>query len=153
VNPNRLAGQKTAAFVIVEELGGAPDALLMPYGGGGNTAAFLLGFAEAGAGLPHFYPVQSDDRPRTLASAIRITDPVHADEVADALGRTHGAVLTATDDEILAAWRQLAREEGLFAEPSSAAGVAGLRLAGLAPGSRVVCVVTGHGLKDPDAVR
>ena len=151
VNPYRLAGQKTAAFEIVEELGGPPDALLLPYGGGGNTAALLIGFQEAGAGLPRFFPVQAADRPHTAASAIRITDPVHRDEVDEALERTRGAILTADDDEILAAWRLLAREEGLFAEPSSAAGVAGLALAGLEPGSRVVCVVTGHGLKDPDA--
>src|SRR3954452_10088631 len=110
VNPYRLQGQKTAAFEIVEELGGAPDALLLPYGGGGNTAAYMIGFDEAGAGLPLFHPVQTSDRPRTLASAIRITDPVHLDAVTDAMSRTSGAVVTATDEQILDAWQSLARD-------------------------------------------
>jgi threonine synthase len=152
VNPHRLQGQKTAAFEIVDELGRAPDALVLPYGGGGNTAAYLIGFAEAGAGLPPFFPVEAADRPATRASAIRITSPVHLDEVEDALARTGGRVVTVPDEEILAAWRSLARDEGVFCEPSSAAGLAGLPHAGLDPGSTVVCVVTGHGLKDPDAV-
>ena len=100
MNPYRLAGQKP--FEIVEELGGAPDALLLPYGGGGNTAAYMLGFDEAAAGLPRFFPVQTSNRPHTVASAIRITEPVHEEEVADALVRTRGAIVTATDEEIMA---------------------------------------------------
>ncbi len=87
-----------------------------------------------------------------MASAIRIVGPVHSEEVEVALARTGGRVVTVPDEEILAAWRTLAREEGVFCEPSSAAGVAGLPYVGLEPGSRVVCLVTGHGLKDPDAV-
>jgi threonine synthase len=152
VNPYRLAGQKTAAFEIVEELDGPPDVLLLPYGGGGNTAAYMLGFAEAGGALPRFVLVEAADRPRTAASAIRITDPVHLDEVEDALARTKGSVVTVPDAEIVAAWRSLARDEGVFSEPSSAAGIAGIAAAGMEPGTLAVCVVTGHGLKDPDAV-
>jgi threonine synthase len=151
-NDYRLHGQKTVAFEIVDDLGGVPDALFLPYGGGGNTSSCLLGFAEADVGLPPFFPVEAAQRPVTAASAIRITNPVHVTEVESAIDRTGGRVVTVPDEEILAAWRSLARDEGVFCEPSSAAGLAGLPHAGLDPGSRVVCVVTGHGLKDPDAV-
>jgi threonine synthase len=151
-NEYRLHGQKTVAFEIVDELGGIPDALFLPYGGGGNTSACLLGFAEADAGLPPFFPVEAARRPVTAASAIRIASPVHGSEVEAAVERTGGSVVTVPDEAILAAWRSLARDEGVFCEPSSAAGLAGIEHAGLEPGSRVVCIVTGHGLKDPDAV-
>jgi threonine synthase len=150
LNPHRLEGQKTAAFEIVEELGHAPDVLALPYGGGGNTCAYAQGFEEAGAGLPRILAVQASERGATAASAIRITDPVHAPQVEQALARTDGSVVTVTDEAILDAWRLLAHEEGLFCEPASAAGVAGLAAVGLTPGSRVVCVITGHGLKDPE---
>jgi threonine synthase len=149
LNPHRLQGQKTAAFEIVEELGEPPEVLALPYGGGGNTCAYALGFEEAG-GLPRFLAVQAADRSTTAASAIRIAEPVHASQVEEALRRTQGTVITVSDDEILDAWRLLAHEEGLFCEPASAAGVAGLANAGLAPGTRVVCIVTGNGLKDPE---
>jgi threonine synthase len=149
LNPHRLEGQKTAAFEIVEELG-APEALALPYGGGGNTCAYAKGFEEAGAGVPRVLAVQASERAATAASAIRITEPVHARDVEQALVRRGGSVVTVSDDEILDAWRLLAHEEGLFCEPASAAGVAGLATAGLEPGSRVVCVITGHGLKDPE---
>jgi threonine synthase len=152
LNPHRIEGQKTAAFEIVEELGQPPDVLALPYGGGGNTCAYARGFEEAGAGLPRILAVQASERGATAASAIRITEPVHAPEVEQALGRTGGSVLTVSDDAILDAWRLLAHEEGLFCEPASAAGVAGLAAAGLEAGSRVVCVITGHGLKDPETV-
>ncbi len=152
LNPHRLEGQKTAAFEIVEELDGAPEALVLPYGGGGNTAAYLRGFEEAGAGLPRIFPAQAADRAGTLASAIRIPSPVHWEEVDEAVERSGGGVVSVSDEEIVAAWRALAREEGLFCEPVGAAAVAGLPRAGLEPGARVVCVLTGHGLKDPDAV-
>jgi threonine synthase len=148
LNPHRLQGQKTAAFEIVEELGEPPEVLALPYGGGGNTCAYALGFEEAG-GLPRFLAVQAADRSATAASAIRIAQPVHAPQVAEALRRTNGTVITVSDDEILEAWRLLAHEEGVFCEPASAAGVAGLAQAGLEPGTRVVCIVTGNGLKDP----
>ena len=148
LNPYRIQGQKTLAFELVEELGGAPDAVALPYGGGGNTRAVFLGFEELGA-MPRLLPVQAASRADTLASAIRIATPVHADEVAEAVGRSDGRVLTASDDEIVRAWQALALEEGVFCEPSSAASLAGVEKARLPQGSRVVCVVTGHGLKDP----
>jgi threonine synthase len=150
LNPHRLEGQKTAAFEIVEELDGPPGVLALPYGGGGNTCAYAKGFEEAGAGLPRIVAVQAAERAATAASAIRIAEPVHAADVEDALARTGGTVATVSDAEILDAWRLLAHEEGLFCEPASAAGVAGLSAAGLDPGTRVVCVITGHGLKDPE---
>jgi threonine synthase len=149
LNPYRLEGQKTAAFEILEELGGPPDVLALPYGGGGNTRAYAMGFEQVGV-LPRIVAVEAADRDETAASAIRISDPAHAAEAAAALDRSGGRVVTVPDDAILDAWRSLAREEGVFCEPASAAGVAGLRHAGLEPGTRVVCVITGHGLKDPE---
>jgi len=150
VNPDRLEGQKTAAFEIVEELGGAPDVLALPYGGGGNLCAYAQGFSEAGAGMPRLLAGEASDRRTTVASAIRIADPVHASGVATAVGAFGGAVVALEDDEILDAWSELALHEGVFCEPSSAAGLAALGRAELEPGTRVVCVVTGHGLKDPE---
>jgi threonine synthase len=147
-NPHRLEGQKTAAYELVEQLGAPPDVLALPYGGGGNTAAYFKGFSEAGGQLPRFLPTQAAERPTTVASAIRIGAPVHADEVEEAVAATGGEILTVADRELVAAWRTLAQEEGLFCEPASAASVAGLAHAGLEPGTRVVCVLTGHGLKD-----
>ncbi|MDX6454247.1 MAG: threonine synthase, partial [Gaiellaceae bacterium] len=149
LNPYRVEGQKTAAFEILDQLGGQPDVLSLPYGGGGNTCAYVKGFEEAGA-LPHIVAVEAAQRGQTVASAIRIADPAHAAEVATALERSQGQVVTVSDDAILDAWRALAQEEGVFCEPASAAGVAGLEHAGLEPGTRVVCVITGHGLKDPE---
>jgi threonine synthase len=150
-NPDRIEGQKTAAFEILEQLGGLPDALTLPYGGGGNTKAYARGFQEATAGLPRLHPAQAEDRAGTIASAIRIVDPIHRDEVEDALQLCGGSVVTVSDDEIKRAWRLLGHEEGLFCEPASAAGIAALEHAAQ-PGERIVCVVTGHGLKDPQAV-
>jgi threonine synthase len=149
LNPYRLEGQKTAAFEILEELGGPPDVLALPYGGGGNTRAYAMGFEEAAA-LPRIVAVEARKRAETAASAIRIADPAHAAEVAGAIERSGGRVVTVSDEAILDAWRALAQDEGVFCEPASAAGVAGLAHAGLAPGTRVVCVITGHGLKDPE---
>jgi threonine synthase len=149
VNPNRIEGQKTAAFEIIDQLGGAPELLALPYGGGGNTTAYAKGFVEAGTGLPQLLCCQAEDRHRTRASAIRIAEPVHAREVADALELCGGGIVTLSDDQILAAWKELAHSEGLFCEPASAAGVAALIADPPAPGTPVVCVVTGHGLKDP----
>ena len=152
LNPYRLEGQKTAAFEILEELGAPPAALALPYGGGGNTRAYVMGFEEAGAGLPRILAVESSRRAETTASAIRISAPVHAPEVEQALERTSGLIAKVSDEALLEAWRALAQEEGIFCEPASAAGVAGLANARLAAGTRVVCVITGHGLKDPEAV-
>jgi threonine synthase len=142
LNPDRREGQKTAVFEIVEELGSAPDAFVVPYGGGGNTSAYAAAIAELGLQVP-IVSVESRDRPHTLASAIRIGEPVHAASVA-ASGAT---VLQVADDEIIDAWRELASTEGLFCEPSSAAGLAAVRR-GSVGGERIVVTVTGHGLKD-----
>jgi len=151
-NPDRIDGQKTAALEIIEQLGGPPDVLALPYGGGGNTVAYAKGFLEAGFPTLEIVPVQAADRATTGASAIRIPTPVHRLEVDDALVRRGGTVVSVTDDEIAAAWRSLAREEGVFCEPASAAALAGIDLWGLDEGARVVLVLTGHGLKDPDAL-
>jgi threonine synthase len=150
LNPYRLQGQKTAAFEIVEELGRAPDVVALPYGGGGNTRAYALGFGEAGAREPVIVAGEAAERPSTVASAIRIAEPAHAAEVAEALRRTGGRIVSLSDEAILDAWRSLAREEGLFCEPASAAGLAAVTAGGVERGALVVCVVTGHGLKDPE---
>jgi threonine synthase len=149
LRPFYAEGAKTAAFEIVEQLGGPPDVVALPYGGGGNTRAYVMGFEETGA-LPLMIAVEARERRLTAASAIRIADPAHAAAVSAALERSHGRVVTVPDEAILDAWRALAQEEGVFCEPASAAGVAGLAHAGLEPGTRVVCVITGHGLKDPE---
>ena len=146
LNPYRVEGQKTAVFEIVEELGGAPDAFVLPYGGGGNTTAYAKAIAELGIDTP-VHSVEADDRPRTLASAIRIEHPAHQERV-EASGALVHAV---TDEEIVAAWLELASEEGLFCEPSSAAGLAFLHRTDELRGARVVVTITGHGLKDPGA--
>ena len=150
LNPDRLEGQKTAAFEIGEELGTVPDVLALPYGGGGNLTAYARGFAET-AGVPRLVAGEAAERSTTVASAIRIGTPAHAATVAEALEASDGVVVSLTDEAILRAWRELAREEGVFCEPSSAAGLAALEVADLEPGSTVVSVVTGHGLKDPES--
>jgi threonine synthase len=152
VNPYRIEGQKTAAFEIVEELGGVPDILALPYGGGGNTLAYIRGFEEWGEGMPRILSGESTERPTTLASAIRIADPVHRAQVEAAVARSAVSVVSVPDEAILDSWRRLAHDEGVFCEPSSAAGVAALELRRPEPGLRVVCVITGHGLKDPATV-
>jgi threonine synthase len=151
-NPNRIEGQKTAAFEILEQLGALPDVLTLPYGGGGNTKAYARGFAEAAGELPRLHPVEAARRGETIASAIRIVEPIHRHEVEEALERSGGSVVTVDDVEIVRAWRALGHEEGLFCEPASAAGLAGLERGAAKQGEVAVCVVTGHGLKDPDAV-
>ena len=151
LNPHRLEGQKTAAFEIVEELGAAPDVLALPYGGGGNTRAYSLGFGEAGGGVPRIQAGEAAGRAATVATAIRIAEPAHRAEAEKAVARSGGAVVSLTDAEILAAWRELAGLEGVFCEPAAAAGVAAIAKLPPERGARVVCVVTGHGLKDPEA--
>jgi threonine synthase len=146
LNDDRLEGQKTAALELVEELGGAPDVVALPYGGGGNLSAYARGFAEAGLDMPRLVAGEAADRAGTVASAIRITEPAHATRVATLAAE----IVPVTDGAILEAWRELAHREGLLCEPSSAAGVAALAHVELEPGSRVVCVITGHGLKDSE---
>jgi len=143
LNPDRRAGQTTAVFEIVEELGAAPDALVLPYGGGGNTSSYAQALEALGLDLP-IVSVEAAERRTTMATAIRIGDPVHAGSVRD----SGALVVSATDEELVAAWRRLAAEEGLFCEPSSAAGLVAL-LRGDVEGDRVVVTITGHGLKDP----
>jgi threonine synthase len=149
---DRIEGQMSVAAEIAEQLGSVPDVVTLPYGGGGNTRAVARGFEELVGTLPALYPVETAQRPDTVASAIRIVDPLHAEWVRDAVDRSGGAVLTVTDEEILDAWRSLRTLEGVFSEPASAAGIAGLAHGSAARGGRVVCIVTGHGLKDPAAI-
>lgn len=150
LNPDRLEGQKTAAFEIVEELG-APDVLALPYGGGGNTCAYARGFEESEAAMPRLLAGEASDRAGTAASAIRIARPAHATEARAAIERSGGAVVSLDDDAIREAWRLLGETEGVVAELSSAAGLAALAREAAGSGVRAVCVLTGHGLKDPGA--
>jgi threonine synthase len=158
VNEFRIAGQKTAAYEIVEELGEI-DALCIPVGNAGNITAYwrgfkeaeqrprMLGFQAAGAApLVHGHPIEN---PETIASAIRIGNPARWEEAMDAMTSSGGAVNAVTDEQILAAYSFLARHEGIFCEPASAASVAGLLTHGADGARRIVCVLTGHGLKDP----
>jgi threonine synthase len=166
VNPFRIEGQKTAAFEVVEELGEAPGALAIPVGNAGNVTAYWRGFEELGV-APIVYGFQAEGaaplvdgapvaKPETVASAIRIGNPARWEEAMAAFTASRGRVASVSDEQILAAYRWLATSEGVFCEPASAASVAGLLAHGLpvvdgaaAPES-VVCVLTGHGLKDPD---
>ena len=170
VNPHRIDGQKTAAFEIVDELGLAPDLLCIPVGNAGNITAYWKGFTEyksAGkaSNLPRMWGFQaagaapivlghSISEPETIATAIRIGNPASWTAAVDARDQSGGKIESVTDDEILEAYHRLAAEEGIFCEPASAASVAGLikrsqsgedleQLTG-------VCIITGHGLKDPD---
>ena len=173
VNPHRLEGQKTAAFEICEALGDAPDALFIPVGNAGNITAYWKGFVESvTAGLatrrPRMYgwqaegaaPIVRGERiaePETIATAIRIGDPASWQGAVRARDESNGAIEAVSDAEILEAYGDLARHEGIFVEPASAASVAGLRKRAQAGGLRgvssVVCVLTGHGLKDPETAR
>lgn len=148
INPDRIEGQSSAAREVVEQLGALPDVLALPYGGGGNTVSYARGFGET---LPRFLLGEAAERRETFATAIRIAEPVHGREVAGVLERSGGQIVALADAAIEAAWRSLAREEGIFCEPASAAGIAAVEAAGLRDVT-VVCVVTGHGLKDADAV-
>ncbi|HEX7299119.1 MAG TPA: threonine synthase [Solirubrobacteraceae bacterium] len=158
VNPFRIEGQKTAAFELVEELGEL-DALCIPVGNAGNITAYWRGFREAGheprmlgfqaAGAAPLVHGERVEKPETIASAIRIGNPARWEDAMAAVTESRGAIEAVTDEEILAAYRLLASREGVFCEPASAASVAGLLKHGARGASRVVCVLTGHGLKDP----
>jgi threonine synthase len=161
VNEFRLQGQKTAAFELLADLGGRLDALCIPVGNAGNITAYWKGFVESGV-APRMLGYQADGaaplvygapvaEPETVASAIRIGNPARWEEAIDAMRGSRGAIRAVTDDEILAAYRLLASTEGVFCEPASAAAVAGLLKYGAEGAERIACVLTGHGLKDPEA--
>lgn len=178
INPYRLEGQKTASFEIVEVLGDAPDVHMIPVGNAGNISAYWMGYQEfrtaghstklprmlgfqAAGSAPIFYN-KVIDKPETVATAIRIGNPASWDKATAAMRDSGGGVDIVTDEEILAAQAWLAASEGIFVEPASAASIAGLLkytdktksgdspLSTITEGSRIVCTVTGHGLKDPD---
>ncbi|HAM34999.1 MAG TPA: threonine synthase [Elusimicrobia bacterium] len=163
-NPYRIEGQKTAAFEVAEALGRAPDFQFMPVGNAGNITAYWKGYKELGGTRPRMMGFQAAGaaplvlghpvkNPKTVATAIRIGDPYSRTGALAARDESKGLIGSVTDAQILAAYRFLAREEGVFCEPASAAGVAGLlKLArqGRGPRGSVVCVLTGHGLKDPE---
>jgi threonine synthase len=170
LNPYRIEGQKTAAFEVCDQLGSAPDYLALPVGNAGNITAYWKGFQEyreAGRidSLPHMLGFQAAGaapivegrlvpEPRTVATAIRIGNPASWQKAVQALDESHGRIEKVTDEEIIEAYKMVARYEGLFVEPASAAALAGvvkLAKTGFFPaGSRIVCIMTGHGLKDPD---
>jgi threonine synthase len=166
VNPYRIEGQKTGAFEIVDTLGDAPDVHCIPVGNAGNITAYWRGYCEyrhAGRAtkLPRMFGFQAAgaapivlghpvENPDTVATAIRIGNPASWYGAAAAAAESGGAIEAVTDEEILAAYRLLATEESVFCEPASAASVAGLLKVGAPKGATVVCVLTGHGLKDPD---
>jgi len=165
VNPYRIEGQKTAAFEVVEQLGEAPGALAIPVGNAGNVTAYWRGFQELET-APVLYGFQAEGAaplvlgapvadPETVASAIRIGNPARWEEAMAAFTASRGRVAAVSDAQILEAYHWLAANEGVFCEPASAASVAGLFAHGLpapegAEPETVVCVLTGHGLKDPD---
>ena len=151
LNPHRIEGQKTAAFEVIEQLGRVPDVLALPYGGGGNISAYAKGFAEEGVTV-RLIGGQAAERAHTLASAIRIAEPAHAGHVESLADAGRAELVSVSDGEITDAWLEIASREGIFCEPSSAAGLAALAHVELEPGSTVVCVLTGHGLKDTAAV-
>jgi threonine synthase len=166
VNPYRIEGQKTAAYEVCEELGDPPDALAIPVGNAGNITAWWRGFGEAkvqpllygfqAAGAAPLVEGHPIEKPETVASAIRIGNPARWEEAMAAVTASRGRIAAVTDEQILDAYRLLASREGVFCEPASAASVAGLLAHGLPvtegdrPPETIVCVLTGHGLKDPD---
>jgi threonine synthase len=179
INPDRIAGQKTAAFEIVDLLGDAPDFHLLPLGNAGNITAYWAGYREyhthgrstklpamigfQAAGAAPIFHNRIVERPETVASAIRIGNPASWKQAQAAIAESRGAVDVVTDQEILDAQMWLARHEGIFVEPASAAAIAGLFKCGdakktafsldkIPQDSRIVCTVTGHGLKDPDVI-
>jgi threonine synthase len=170
LNPFRIEGQKTAAFEIIEDLGGAPDYLFIPVGNAGNITAYWKGFREwmdkgRSNSLPVMMGFQAEgaapivknmiiEAPQTIATAIRIGNPASWEKAGMARDQSGGIIESVTDDEILAAYKMMAGKEGVFGEPASAAPLAGLiKMVSQGKrysGKKVVCVVTGNGLKDPD---
>jgi threonine synthase len=170
INPDRMQGQKTAAFEVVDQLGDAPEAHFLPVGNAGNIAAYWLGYREyadtgkatrtprmlgyQAAGAAPIVLGQPVREPVTIATAIRIGNPASWQLADAAAAESGGAIDSVTDGQILAAYRLLSEREGVFVEPASAAGVAGMLKAcasgRIEPGTVVVCTLTGHGLKDPD---
>jgi threonine synthase len=179
INPDRIAGQKTAAFEIVDLLGDAPDVHLLPVGNAGNITAYWAGYREyqargratklpamigfQAAGAAPIFLDRIVEKPETVASAIRIGNPASWKQARAAITESHGAIDIVTDQELLAAQTWLAQQEGIFVEPASAASIAGLfkcceskeaaySIQKIPEESRIVCTVTGHGLKDPDVI-
>jgi threonine synthase len=179
INPNRIAGQKTAAFEIVDDLGDAPDFHLVPVGNAGNITAYWAGYGEyfsrnKSTKLPAMIGFQAIgaapifqnciiDKPETIASAIRIGNPASWQQARAAIVESRGGIDVLSDEDILGAQSWLAQHEGIFVEPASAASIAGLfkccdaddaafSLQQIRETSRIVCTVTGHGLKDPDVI-
>ncbi|HKS03851.1 MAG TPA: threonine synthase, partial [Chthoniobacterales bacterium] len=179
INPDRIAGQKTAAFEVIDSLGDAPDFHLLPVGNAGNITAYwagyreyrshrrstkspaMIGFQAIGA-APVFYD-RIIETPDTIATAIRIGNPASWKQARAAIVESRGSIDVVIDEDILAAQKRLAQHEGIFVEPASAASVAGLfkccdsadtaySFHKIPEGSRIVCTVTGHGLKDPDVI-
>ena len=170
VNPHRIEGQKTASFEIADDLGDAPDILCIPVGNAGNITAYWQGFqeyyrSERTTLLPQMWGFQAAgaaplvlgrpvEHPETIATAIRIGNPASWDGAVNARDASGGQIKAVTDEEILAAYRRLSADEGLFCEPASAASLAGLiqqhRAGADLRGKIAVCILTGHGLKDPD---
>jgi threonine synthase len=166
INPDRIEGQKTGAFEIVDVLGKAPDILSIPVGNAGNITAYWRGFTQYHASkkcstLPKMWGFQAAGaapivlghpvaNPETIATAIRIGNPASWVPALEVIHESLGDIRAVTDDEILDAYHFVARHESIFCEPASAASVAGLLKFGVPKGSTVVCVLTGNGLKDPD---
>lgn len=169
VNPFRLEGQKTAAFEVCDQLGNAPDILAIPVGNAGNISAYWKGFKEyaqkKGTELPKMFGFEAAgaaalvhnrvfENPETIATAIRIGNPASWDLAVNAVKESEGLFDEVSDEDILAAYKKLASEEGLFAEPASCASLAGvfksIQAGKIAKGSKIVAVLTGNGLKDPD---
>jgi threonine synthase len=166
VNPWRLEGQKTGSFEIVDQLGGvAPDWHCLPVGNAGNITAYWMGYKQYGKGLPKMLGGQAAgsapivdgkivEKPETIATAIRIGNPARWHQALEALDESGGIITAVTDDKILESWHLLAKQEGVFVEPASATGLAALKqqieAGAIDPTNQTaVCVLTGHGLKDP----
>ena len=166
INPDRIEGQKTAAFELVDVLGDAPDIVALPVGNAGNITAYWRGFTQyhslgKAPTLPKMWGFQAAgaapivlghpvEFPETIATAIRIGNPASWIPALDVVNESLGDIRAVTDDEILEAYRYVARHESIFCEPASAASIAGVLKFGVPQNSTVVCVLTGNGLKDPD---